>query len=235
MAKLDKAIKILVVEDDPRVVRLLRANLEAVGYEVFVALNGEDAINLYDLKMPDLVILDIMLPTMDGFEVCKRIREFSSAPIIMLTAKADEAEKVRGLQLGADDYMTKPFGVPELLARVEAVLRRSKSDAETDSPSEFKADNLCVDFVRHRVSLAGEEVLLTPTEYKLLYHLVRNAGRVMLHHELLTKVWGAEYHDEVEYLRAYIRHLRKKIEEDPQNPKFIQSRPGIGYIFVQPR
>jgi len=229
-----KGFSILVVDDDPQLVRLVRANLESVGYKVFVAMDAPAALECIDMKMPDLILLDIMLPGIDGFDLCQRIREFSTAPIIMLTAKVEDTDKVKGLKLGADDYVTKPFSVQELLARVEAVLRRSKSAAEIKTPPVFTCGDVTVDLMRHRVTVRGQEVALTLTEYKLLVLLASNAGRVMLHRELLTRVWGPEYQDELEYLRAYIRHLRQKIEADPHQPRYLLSRPGIGYVFAVP-
>ncbi|TET12686.1 MAG: response regulator transcription factor [Dehalococcoidia bacterium] len=225
---------ILLVDDDPRLIRFARANLESVGYEVIVAGEAGAALQLLDRDMPDLAILDIMLPGMDGFELCHRIRQFSAVPIIMLTAKADETDKVKGLRLGADDYLTKPFGVEELLARVEAVLRRAKHPEETTVSPTFSYSDFSIDFLRHRVTVRGEEVSFTPTEYRLLFELAKNAGRVMFHEELLSRVWGTEYQNEVEYLRAYVRHLRQKIEDDPRQPQYILSKPGIGYMFASP-
>ncbi len=222
---------VLVVDDDPQLLRLVRANLESVGYRVLVAMDARSALELVDVEIPDMIILDIMLPEIDGYEVCRRIREFSETPIIMLTAKVEDVDKVKGLKLGADDYLTKPFSAQELLARVEAVLRRTRPSEEVKAPPTFTCSDISVDFVRRRVMVRGHEVALTLTEYKLLTQLVSNAGRVMLHRELLTRVWGAEYQDELEYLRAYIRHLRQKIEGDPHHPKYILSKPGIGYIF----
>ena len=227
-----KKTSILLVDDEPQLIRLVRANLESLGYKVFTAMNARTALELVDLEMPDLIILDIMLPEIDGYELCQRIREFASTPIIMLTAKVEDIDKVRGLKLGADDYITKPFNIQELLARIEAVLRRTKTPEE--SPRTFTCGDVSIDFVRRRVTKQEQEVALTLIEYKLLSQLVSNTGRVMLHRELLIKVWGPEYQNELEYLRAYIRHLRQKIEEDPHQPKYILSKPGIGYIFVSP-
>ncbi len=229
-----KKTSILLVDDEPQLLRLVRSNLELAGYRVFTALDARNALKLVDTEMPDLIILDIMLPEMDGYELCRRIREFSSVPIIMLTAKVEDSDKVRGLKLGADDYLTKPFSVQELLARIEAVLRRTHSPEEAKSPHTFTCGDVSADFVQRRVTVRGREVSLTLTEYKLLSQLISNAGRVLLHRELLTRVWGAEYQDELEYLRAYIRHLRQKIEEDPNQPKYIISKPGIGYVFTCP-
>lgn len=229
-----KKTSILLVDDDPQLIRLVRANLESVGHRVLAAMDARSALELVNMEMPDMIILDIMLPEIDGYELCQRIREFSDIPIIMLTAKVEDTDKVTGLKLGADDYLTKPFSAQELLARVEAVLRRTKSSEEVKTPPTFTCGDISVDFAQRRVMVRGQEVALTLTEYKLLSQLVSNAGRVMLHRELLAKVWGVEYQDELEYLRAYIRHLRQKIEEDPHQPKCILSKPGIGYMFVSP-
>ena len=229
-----KKFSILLVDDDPQLIRLVRANLEPVGYRVLAAMDARSVLELVDREMPDMIILDIMLPGIDGYELCRRIREFSATPIIMLTAKVEDTDKVTGLKLGADDYITKPFNVQELLARIEAVLRRTRSSDEINGPHTFTGGDISVDFVQRRVAVRGQEVALTLTEYKLLSQLVSNAGRVMLHGELLTRVWGPGYQDELEYLRAYVRHLRQKIEEDPHQPKYILSKPGIGYMFVSP-
>jgi two-component system KDP operon response regulator KdpE len=223
---------VLLVDDDPQVIRLVKANLESSGYRVLSAADALRALSLFDLEMPDLLVLDIMLPGVNGYEICQRVREISTAPIIMLTAKVEDADKVKGLKIGADDYVTKPFNVEELLARIEAVLRRAGASSNQPTPRTFIHDKIAVDFLRRRVTVGGQEVQLTLTEYKLLTELVNNAGRVMLHRELLTRVWGAEYQDESEYLRAYVRHLRQKIEPDPHQPKYILSKPGIGYMFV---
>jgi len=229
-----KKISVLLIDDDPQLIRLVRANLETIGYRVLTAMDALSALKLVEMEMPDLILLDIMLPEIDGYELCQRIREFASIPIIMLTAKVEDTDKVRGLKLGADDYITKPFNVQELLARIEAVLRRTQDFEEINQPRTFTGGDVSVDFVQRRVTVCGEEIALTITEYKLLSQLVSNAGKVMLHRELLTNVWGQEYQDEVEYLRAYIRHLRQKIEKDPHQPRYILSKPGIGYTFVSP-
>ncbi len=226
---------ILLVDDDPQLIRLVRANLESVGYRVLIAMDAPSALEIVNMEMPDMIILDIMLPGIDGYELCQRIREFSTTPIIMLTAKVEDVDKVKGLKLGADDYLTKPFSVQELLARIEVVLRRSGPSEEAKAPRIFTSGDITVDFVQHRVTVREQEVTLTPIEYKLLSQLVSNADRVMLHRELLTRVWGDEYQNELEYLRAYIRHLRQKIEEDPHQPKYILSKAGSGYIFVRPQ
>jgi two-component system KDP operon response regulator KdpE len=229
-----RKISVLAIDDDPQLLRLVRANLESVGYRVTTATNANSGLEYLEMEKYDLVLLDIMLPGMNGYELCRNIREFSSVPIIMLTAKVEDADKVHGLKLGADDYLTKPFNVQELLARIEAVLRRARSPEETKAPPSFVCGDVSVDFVRRRVTVREREVSLTLTEYKLLSQLVNNAGRVMLHRELLTRVWGPEYQDEVDYLRAYIRHLRGKLEDTPHQPRYILAKPGIGYMFAEP-
>jgi DNA-binding response OmpR family regulator len=229
-----KRLTLLIVDDDPQLIRLVKANLESSDYRVLTAPDGPAALSILDIEAPDLVVLDIMLPGMDGYGLCQRIREISSVPIIMLTAKVEDVDKVKGLKLGADDYVTKPFNVQELLARIEAVLRRADSPSDSRTRRTLTYGDLRVDFVRRRVSVGDKEVPLTLTEYKLLSELVANAGRIMMHRELLTRVWGPEYQDESEYLRAYVRHLRAKIEEDPHEPKYILSKPGIGYLFSVP-
>ncbi|MBX6771114.1 MAG: response regulator transcription factor [Chloroflexi bacterium] len=226
--------KILIVDDEARILRLVRSNLEPVGYKVLTAMDGESALTAAEMNDPDLIILDLMLPRLDGFEVCRRLREFSTVPIIILTAKGEEVDKVRGLELGADDYLTKPFSVQELLARIKAVLRRTRVPPTQKLEPVFNLGNFSVNFAQRRVVANGHDVRLSPTEYKLLYELVTNAGRVVLHQDLLARVWGREYRDETEYLRVYIRYLRQKIEEDPSHPKLILTEPGVGYRFALP-
>ncbi len=227
-----KKTNVAVIDDDPRLLRFVRANLEAEGYRVCTAEDADPGLELIAREMPDLVILDIMLPGGDGYELCQRLREFSPVPVLMLTAKVEESDKVKGLRLGADDYLTKPFGIQELLARVEALLRRTKTPEGPKPSYSFTSGDLAIDFSRRRVTVRGKEVAFSPTEYRLLCELANNAGRVMLHEELLTRVWGAEYRDELEYLRAYVRHLRRKIEKEASRPEYILSRPGIGYMLV---
>ncbi|MBI2868573.1 MAG: response regulator transcription factor [Chloroflexi bacterium] len=227
-------ITILLIDDDPQLIRLVRANLERLGYRILIAMEAGSALQLVETESPDLILLDIMLPELDGYNVCQRIREFSSVPIIMLTAKVEDTDKVKGLKSGADDYITKPFNVQELLARIEAVLRRAGPSQESKTRPSFACGDIRVDFTQRRVMVRGQEVSLTLTEYKLLSQLVNNAGRVMLHKELLTRIWGAEYQDELDYLRAYISHLRQKLEQDPHQPRYILSKPGIGYMFISP-
>ncbi len=226
-------IQVLVVDDEPRYLKLVRYNLEAAGYEVLTTASGEEALSLVAGKTPDLIILDIRLPGIDGYEVCTRIREFSSVPIIMLTAKGEEQEKVQGLRLGADDYVTKPFGAEELMARVETVLRRSRL-SEVKALPILTVGELSIDFVQRKVTIGGQEVSLSPTEYRLLQCLAVNAGRVIVHEELQEKVWGPEYRERYEGLRVYIRRLRQKIEKDPEHPIYVVTKPGVGYMLASP-
>jgi DNA-binding response OmpR family regulator len=225
---------ILVVDDEPHVQKLVRANLESSGYRVLTASDGAQALALAENELPDLVLLDVMLPKMDGYAVCKRIREFSAMPIIMLTARSAQVDLIHGFEVGADDYLTKPFAVAELLMRVKAVLRRSKWPDEIVSRQAFKAGPIEIDFAQHRVTTAGKEVKLTPTEYRLLVYLASNANRVVLHRELLRAVWGPEYGEETEYLRVYMRYLRQKLEPKPSSPVYLLTQPGAGYMLHQP-
>jgi DNA-binding response OmpR family regulator len=226
-------VRVLVVDDEPRYVRAIQVNLEASGYEVLAARNGQTAIELAASEAPDLILLDIRMPGLDGYEVCRRIREFSAVPIIMLTAMAEDADKVKGLDIGADDYVTKPFSADELLARVRSALRRVElSERQAPHPT-FQAGDLLVDFARQRVFVCDLEVNLTPTEYRLLCELVRQAGRVLVPDYLLEKVWGMGYEGENRLLWQAVHRLRRKIEPDPRNPQYIQTRPGLGYVFAQ--
>jgi len=224
--------RILVVDDEERMVRFIRLNLEHDGFRVTEAFNGNQAINSVRSALPDLVLLDVMMPDLDGFEVLRIIRETSNVPVIMLTAKGEEDDRVRGLELGADDYITKPFSPRELVSRVRAVLRRTESVTGTSHGIIEVDEHLKLDFDRREVWLDGKLVQLRPTEYRLLYHLVQNAGWVVTHDQLLAKVWGYEYRDEPHYVRLYINYLRKKLEEDPANPKYILTERGVGYRFV---
>lgn len=226
-----KGRRILVVDDEERMVRFIRLNLEHDGFQVIEAFNGMQAIEQVRSKLPDLVLLDIMMPDVDGFEVLRIIREVSSVPVIMLTAKGEEDDRVRGLELGADDYVTKPFSPRELVSRVRAVLRRTETESSLHGIIEVD-DRLRLDFDRREIWVEGKLVQLRPTEYRLLYHLVQNAGWVVSHDQLLAKVWGYEYRDEPHYVRLYINYLRKKLEEDPSNPKYILTERGVGYRFV---
>ncbi len=226
--------KILVVDDEPHLLKLVRSNLEAQHYKVVTAMDGPTALAMLEREGADLVVLDIMMPGMDGFEVLQKIRESSVVPVVMLTAKDQEVDVVRGLKLGADDYIRKPFSVHELLARVEAVLRRGAPSEEVITRPPFISGDFVMDFQQRRVSVGGKEVKIGPTEWRLLSQLVNNAGRVMLHADLLRKVWGPEYGGETEYLRVYISYLRNKIEENPSNPKYILTEHGVGYSFKRP-
>lgn len=226
--------KILIVDDEPRVVQLVTTVMRAVGYQVVAAGSGEQAIEMVALERPDLVLLDIRLPCgLDGYEVCRRIREFSEVPVIMLTAKAQETDLLHGFDVGADDYLTKPFSSKELVARVRAVLRRSQRPEEMVTATVTCGD-LEVSFARRSVRVRGAKVSLTRTEYALLRELVLNGNCVMLHQDLLTRVWGPEYRDDIDYLRAYIRYLRRKLEADPSDPQCIVTVPGVGYMLACP-
>jgi two-component system KDP operon response regulator KdpE len=223
--------RILVVDDEERMVRFIRMNLEHDGFQVMEAFNGKQAIDkLRDT--PDLILLDVMMPDIDGFEVLETIREVSNVPVIMLTAKGEENDRIRGLELGADDYITKPFSPRELVGRVKAVLRRTEGISGSMHELIEVDDRLKIDFDRREIWLEGKLVKLRPTEYRLLYHLVQNAGWVVSHDQLLQKVWGYEYRDEPHYVRLYINYLRQKLEKDPADPKYILTERGVGYRFV---
>jgi two-component system, OmpR family, KDP operon response regulator KdpE len=229
-------MKILVVDDEPDVVESIRLGFALQWREVDVlgATSGDVALDIVEREAPDLVLLDIGLPGQDGFEVLRDLRAFSDVPVVMLTARDDAMDKVKGLELGADDYVTKPFNHLELMARVRAVLRRHDMPAPASRAPSFRSGDLEVDFARQEARLNGEHLDLTPTEYKLLYHLVRNAGHVLQHATLLAKVWGREYVDETDYVRVYIRRLREKLADDPDNPRFIQTERRLGYRFLLP-
>jgi len=222
--------KILVVDDEPRYVRLMEANLIAEGFEVIKASDGQEAVDLVVLKQPDLVLLDIMMPNLDGFAACERIREFSMVPIIMVTARNEENARVRGLELGADDYIVKPFSANEMIARVRAVLRRVKTSGGSQ-PSIFHHGNLTIDFARAEVFRLGKIVYLSATEYRLLLQFAHNLGQVLSSEELLVNVWGTEYRQDKEILWVSISRLRQKLEDDPKNPVHIVTRSGMGYTM----
>ena len=225
---------ILVVDDEPRLLAFLKSELKASGYQVSVASDGKGALRAAAARGPDLVILDVMLPDMSGFEVCRRLRETSSVPILMLTARANDTDKVEGLDAGADDYLTKPFSTSELLARVRALLRRVRT-ADSEGPgAEFRVGDFSMDFQKRRVEMRGQEVRLSATEYKLLAELCRNPGKVILREELLARVWGSAYRDEVQYVWVYVGYLRNKLEKDPRHPEYILTYPGVGYSFRAP-
>jgi DNA-binding response OmpR family regulator len=222
---------ILVVDDEPRYVRLMEANLTSEGYNVLTALNGQEAVEIVAEKHPELVLLDIMMPGVDGFTACERIREFSNVPIIVVTAKGDERDRVKGLDLGADDYIVKPFSATELLARVRSVLRRAQNSANVFQQSVFTHGNLRIDFARAEVFRDDKMIFLSATEYRLLLQLARNLPRILPSEQLLTDVWGPEYRDDKEILWVSISRLRQKLEEDPKNPVHIVTRPGLGYTM----
>ena len=221
--------RILVVDDEPQILRSLRTTLASHGYDVQTAATGEEALAAVDGRLPDLVVLDLVLPGLSGLEVCRRLRARSSLPILVLSARGDERDKVAALDLGADDYLTKPFGVNELLARIRAALRRAVGARGPSAVVEAGA--LRVDFDRRQVTLDGAEVRLTPTEFDLLKVLVANAGRVLTHGYLLRTVWGPEYEGESQLLRVFIGQLRRKVERDPSRPRHILTDPGVGYRF----
>jgi len=220
--------RILVVDDEERMVRFIRLNLEHDGFLVSEAFNGKQAIQRLRDVSPDLILLDVMMPDLDGFEVLQMTREISNVPVIMLTAKGEEDDRIRGLELGADDYITKPFNPRELVSRVKAVLRRTEGASGSMHGLIEVDDHLKMDFDRREVWKDGKIVKLRPTEYRLLYHLVQNAGWVVSHDQLLAKVWGYEYRDEPHYVRLYINYLREKLEEDPSNPRYILTERGVG-------
>jgi two-component system KDP operon response regulator KdpE len=230
-------MKLLVIDDAPEVIEAVSVSfsLQWRDTEVLGARDGESGLLLLAREHPDVVLLDIAMPGLDGFETLRRIREFSDVPVLMLTARDSVVDKVKGLELGADDYVTKPFDHLELLARIKAVLRRLDMPAPVSRAPSFTCHELTMDFASRQVRLRGELVPLTVTEYKLLYHLVRNAGHVLPHATLLAKVWGREYREEVEYVRVYIRRLRRKIEDNPDDPYYILTERGVGYRFRSPR
>ena len=221
---------ILVVDDEPEILRALRGGLTAQGYTVLTATDGNEALLSASADIPDLVILDVMLPgEIDGLEVCRRLREWSAVPILMLSALGQERQKVAALDSGADDYLTKPFGMGELTARVRAALRRAAGAKPTTEPAAFVWGDLVVDYARRIVTKGTLEVRLTPLEYDILRFLTQNADRVVTHRLLLANVWGAEYTDETQLLRVHVGHLRRKVEDNPARPRLIVTEPGVGY------
>lgn len=224
--------RVLVVDDEPRLIHFIRLNLEHDGFEVIEAISGTQALGLLRDRLPDLILLDVMMPELDGFETLQLIREISTVPVIMLTAKGEEEDRVRGLELGADDYISKPFSPREMVSRVKAVLRRTETPSHPIHEQIVVDERLSIDFDRREIFVDGTLVQLRPTEFKLLYHLVQNAGWVVPHDQLLAKVWGYEYREETHYLRLYINYLRQKLEPDPSNPLYILTERGVGYRFV---
>lgn len=225
------AQKILVVDDEPRMLDFIRVSLENAGYAVAEAVDGSEALERLRDEMPDLILLDVSLPELDGFEVLREVRRVSPVPVIIVTVRADERDKIHGLELGADDYVTKPFSPAELIARMKAVLRRTESNSQATSGVVRVDDYLTIDFDEREVIVDGRRTPLRPTEYRLLYHLVRHAGRTLSYETLLARVWGHEYRDEIHYVHLYITYLRQKIEPDPSNPRYIVTKRGVGYSF----
>ena len=227
--------QILVVEDEPKLVRLISEVLTATGYKVLTSSSGERAIEIFPLEQPDLILLDIVLSgELDGYEVANRLREYSDVPIIMLTAKARESDLLQGFGVGADDYLIKPFSSKELLVRIRAVLKRAHKEVPGSGDPEIQCGHLIIDSARRRVTVEGKEVRLTKTEFNLLHELAIKRNKVLTHEMLLSAVWGTEYQDDVDYLRAYIRYLRRKIEVDPSNPQIIITSQGVGYTLECP-
>jgi len=224
---------LLVIEDDTRLADALKLYFGNRGYEVIAAANGLEGLQKMYAHRPDLIILDVMMPRMDGWETCRRIRELSDVPIIMLTARGQESEKVKGLKLGADDYVAKPFSLKELEARVEAVLRRIKLPPPAKGGVLYADEELVIDSERWEVTRQGKPLELTATERRLLFYLAENAGRVLTHQQILERVWGAEYIDDIDYVKLYIWRLRRKIERDPSHPRYILTERGIGYRFAK--
>ncbi len=223
---------VLVVDDEPRILRFVRAELESAGFRVVTASEGNSALEAVETEVPDLVVLDVIMPGMDGFEVLRRLRGRRAVPVILLTARGNDADKVRGLDLGADDYLTKPFSPDELSARIRAVLRRTSSANKSPTAARFEVGELMVDFDRRKVVVGGKAVQMSRTEWQLLQQLALNAGKVMLHEELLVRTWGPEYREDVEYLRVWVSRLRRKIEGDPAHPAYLRTVPGVGYVLA---
>ena len=232
-----KKVKILAADDDPQILRLVTRNLQLEDYDVTAVTDGQQALDQIEANVFDLIILDVMMPKLDGYTVCERVREFSTVPCIIVTARGQDQDKIRGLDAGADDYLTKPFSVEELLARVRAVLRRARFAANPDAPASkpvIEVGDLAIDVAQHRVTLAGKELELTPIEYRLLAYLGQNAGRVVTHDLLLEHVWGDEYVGENHLLQVNMNRLRRKIEADPNHPRYLLTHVGIGYRLVAP-
>lgn len=231
-----KKTSVIAADDDPQLLRLVTRNLQMDGYDVTAVSDGQQALEQVEAHMPDLVLLDLMMPKLDGFTVLQRVREFSNLPIIILTARGADQDKIRGLDLGADDYLTKPFSVDELLARVRAVLRRSQSNAHNDVGHGAQATttlgDLTIDYGQRRVTMAGREIELTPVEYRVLAYLAQNAGRVITQDLLLTHVWGEEYEGESHLLQVNVNRLRRKLEPDPAHPRYLLTKTGVGYMLA---
>lgn len=227
-----RRLLILVVDDEANMVKFVGSNLRVAGYDVITASDGEQALNIAQQEPLDLIVLDLMLPGIDGFEVCRQVRASSEIPIIVLSAKGEESDKVDALNLGADDYLTKPFGVEELLARVRAVLRRTRREVLDTGARTLARGPFTLDPDTRQVAVSGRQVRLTPTEFDLLHFLMRNSGKIVSHNMLLSKIWGPEYRNQTEYLRVYVGRLRQKLEADPANPHHLITEPGVGYLFL---
>ena len=222
--------KVLVVDDEPQITLVLRSGLSKHGYDVRVAAEGESALELFNAWGPDLVVTDLSMPNMTGLELCRRLRDISSVPIIVLSVKEDESVKIESLDAGADDYVTKPFSIGELLARVRAALRRSPAE-NSEAKTIIEDGDFRVDLEKRKVSVRGKEIHLSPKEFELLFYLFQHSGKVLTHRTLLAKIWGGNFTDQTEYLRVFISHLRKKIEPDPARPRYILTDPWVGYRF----
>ncbi len=225
-------MKVLIIDDEPQIRRALRAGLERTGYQVVTASDGEEGLNLASEHPPDLVILDLAMPGTDGFAVCEELRKWSKSPIIVLSVRDSEDDKIKALDLGADDYLVKPFGIGELLARMRAVLRRVSNSEEDPEQPTFRVGELEVNYVHRKVLMSGQEVHLTPKEYDLLRCMIQYRNRVLTHRQLLSKVWGVEYADDTHTLRVHVANLRNKIESDPARPQFIRTETRVGYRFL---
>jgi two-component system KDP operon response regulator KdpE len=229
-----KRFRILIVDDDERIVNFLRSKLKASGYEVLTANNGIEALEQAQAQEPELIVLDLLMPRMDGFETLKELRSFSAVPVIILSAKGADVDKIKGLGLGADDYLPKPFNPDELVARIEAVRRRLERSEKWKIAEPLSLGEVTIDFKRRCAAIRGQEKYLTRIEWLLLSELAHNAGRLMTYEELLARVWGAEYRDDVQLLRTWVSRLRSKLEKDPTEPRLIRTIPKTGYIIDQP-
>ena len=229
-----KQFRILVVDDEPRILNFLTSKLRASGYDTFTASNGVEALEQAQAQQPDLIVLDVVMPKMDGFETLKQLRTFSAVPVIFLSAKGTDVDRIKGLGLGADDYLSKPFSPDELVARIDAVRRRVGPSESRKAHDRYVSGDLKIDFGKRLVTVNGQEARLTRIEWLLLSELAQNAGRLMLYEELLTRVWGMEYRDDVQLLRTWISRLRYKVEKDPGNPSVIRTMPKTGYIMDEP-
>jgi DNA-binding response OmpR family regulator len=229
-----RRFRILVVDDEVRILNFLVSKLKSSGYDVLTAINGIEGLEQVKAQEPDLIVLDVLMPKMDGLAMMKELRSFSAVPVIILTAKGADTDRIRGLQLGADDYLPKPFNPDELVARIEAIRRRLGSNDKRDVPQSYKMGDINVDFKNRNVTVKGETKYLTRIEWLLLSQLINNAGRLMMYEELLTSVWGPEYRDDVQILRTWVSRLRNKLESDPANPGIIRTIPKTGYIIDRP-